>query len=67
MRTPPAEAKSLYISPAVNCFYGTEYEIWAGFGLVGSTENFGLGLLRAIFYVFPGQNTVASTLKSCMT
>jgi hypothetical protein len=22
---------------------GTEYEIWAGFELIGSTENFGLG------------------------
>ena len=35
--------KSLYISPAVSHFYGTEYEIWAGFGPFGSTENFGLG------------------------
>ena len=24
-------------------FYGTGYDIWAGFGQVGSTENFGLG------------------------
>ena len=31
------KAKSLYISCAVNNFYGTEIEIWAGFGPVGST------------------------------
>ena len=37
------QKKSLYISPAVSHFYGTEYEIWAGFGPVGSTEDFGLG------------------------
>jgi hypothetical protein len=24
----------------VSYFYGTEYDIWAGFGLVGSNENF---------------------------
>ena len=30
--------KSLYISRAVSNFYGTEIEIWAGFGPVGSTE-----------------------------
>ena len=33
--------KSLYISPTVSHIYETEYEIWTGFGLVGSTENFG--------------------------
>ena len=27
-----------YISPAVSHFYETEYEIWAGFGQVGSTD-----------------------------
>ena len=26
-------------------FYGTEYKIWAGFELVGSTENFELGAI----------------------
>ena len=31
------QAKSLYISRAVSNFYGTEIEIWAGYGLVGST------------------------------
>jgi hypothetical protein len=30
--------KSLYISHAVINFYGTEIEIWAGFGPVGNTE-----------------------------
>ena len=32
------QPKSLYISHAVSNFYGTENEIWAGFGPVGSTE-----------------------------
>ena len=31
------QPKSLYISPELSHFYGTEYEIWAGFGPVGST------------------------------
>jgi hypothetical protein len=31
-------AKSLYISRAVSHFYGTEIEIWDGFGPVGNTE-----------------------------
>ena len=30
--------KSLYISHAVSNFYGTEIEIWAGFGPIGNTE-----------------------------
>ena len=33
-----SDAKSLYISHAESNFYGTEIEIWAAFGLVGSTE-----------------------------
>ena len=36
------KSKPLFISHAVRHFHGTEYEIWAGFELVGSTENFGL-------------------------
>ena len=32
------QPKSLYISDAVNNFYEIEFEIWAGFGPVGSTE-----------------------------
>ena len=33
------QPKSLYRSRAGRHFYGTENEIWAGFGLVGNTEN----------------------------
>ena len=29
--------KSYYVSPAVSNFYGTEIEIWAGFGPVGNS------------------------------
>ena len=51
-------SKSLYISPAVNNFYETEIEIWAGFGPDGSTEKkFGADyeqVLRAFFCVFIG-------------
>ena len=36
------KAKSLYISFVVSNIYGTEYEIWAGFVQVGSTENYPL-------------------------
>ena len=36
-------SKSLYRSRGESHFYGTEYEIWAGFGPVGNTESFGLG------------------------
>ena len=45
---------SLYISHAVSYVYVTEYEIWAGFEPVGSTENFGLSckFLRAFFLMF---------------
>ena len=32
-------SKSLWIKCAVSIFYETEFEIWAGFGLVGSIEN----------------------------
>ena len=32
-------AKSLYRINAGRHFYGTENEIWAGFGLVGNTED----------------------------
>jgi hypothetical protein len=33
-----SQAKSLYRSRAGSHLYGTEYEIWAGFGLFGNTE-----------------------------
>ena len=51
--------KSLYRSCAGRYFYGTENEIWAGFGLVGNTEK-RLGadyeqLLRVFFSCFQGQ------------
>ena len=48
--TQQCQSKSLHITCAVNTFYGTEFEIWAGFGPVGSTE-FGANceqLLRAV-------------------
>ena len=32
-------ARTVYIIHVVSHFYGTEFEIWAGFGPVGSTEN----------------------------
>ena len=32
------QANSLYRSRAGSHFYGTEYQIWAGFGPVGNTE-----------------------------
>ena len=69
--------KSLYISPAVTNFYGTEIEIFAGFGPVGNTEKKIWAdyeqLLRAVSPCFHGQNKilifllniVASALKSC--
>ena len=58
-------------------FYGTEIEIWAGFGPVGITEK-KLGLIMSNFCVrffsgFHGQkkihffeSSVASALKSCI-
>ena len=59
-------------------FYETGIEIWAGFGLIGSTEKKGLGQLWATFeggfFMFSGatkmlkffKNIVASALKSCI-
>ena len=47
--------KSLYISRAVSNFYGTEIEIWAGFGPVGNNEKYGEDyeqLLRLVFFLF---------------
>ena len=38
----PANKAIIYKSRGEQ-FHGTEYEIWAGFGLGGSCENFGLG------------------------
>jgi hypothetical protein len=44
-------------------FYGTEYEIWADFGLVGNTEKKRFWadyekLLRAVFSFFQGQKKI---------
>ena len=60
--------KSLYRSrTAGRYFYGTENEIWAGFGPVGNTEK-KMGadyeqLLRAFFSCFHGQKNVEIFLK----
>ena len=62
----------------VSNFYGTEIEIWAGFGPAGNTEKKMWDdyeqLLRSVFFMFPGakkisfkkKNIVASALKSCI-
>ena len=48
--------KSLYISCAADNFYGTDIEIWAGFGPVGSTEKkigtYYEQFLKAVFLIF---------------
>ena len=50
-------------------FYGTGIDIWAGFGLIYSTEKKGLCQLRVVFsFFFRGKknvkNIVVSALKS---
>jgi hypothetical protein len=62
--------KLLYRSRAGRDFYGTESEIWAGFGPVGNTEKkIGVDykqLLSAFFSCFQRQNFVFySFLKYC--
>ena len=42
------ETKSIHMSRALSYLYGTEYEIWAGFGPVGST-----GIPRFLKFRFP--------------
>jgi hypothetical protein len=42
--------KSLYRSRAGRHFYGTENEIWAGFGPVGNTEEKNCGLIMSNFF-----------------
>ena len=59
------------VSHTVRIFYGTEIEIWAGFGLVGSTEKSGT-LLRTVFLCFHREKKYffsmkVSALKSCIT
>ena len=51
-----------YLARAGSYFYGTEYEIWADFGPVGSTEK-KMGadyeqLLRAVFLCLLGQKKI---------
>ena len=48
--------KSLSISCAVSNFYGTEIEIWAGFGPVGITEKnwADYELILGRFFMFSG-------------
>ena len=43
------QTKSLYISRAVSNFYETQFEIWAGFGLVGSPEKLKFGPITSNF------------------
>ena len=68
----------LYRSPTGRHFYGTENEIWAGFGPVGNTEKMGGQLwatFEGVFFMFSGakkwfklffKNIVAFALKSCI-
>ena len=66
--------KSLYISPVVSTFYGTDIEIWAGFGSVRSTEKKCWAdyeqLLRVFFFMFSESiffiYIVVSPIKSCI-
>jgi hypothetical protein len=59
--------KSLYISRAVSNFYGTEIEIWAGFGPVGNNEKENWAdyeqLLREFFHLFMGKFFLKIFLK----
>ena len=67
-------AKLLCISRTASNFYGTEIEIWAGFGPVDSTAKINLAnneqLLSMAYSCFHGQFFkilyLASALKSCM-
>ena len=62
--------KSLYRIRAGRQLYGTENDIWAGFGPVGNTEK-KLGanyeqLLRVVFSCFQGQKMILDfVLKHC--
>ena len=61
------QAKSLYRSRAVSHFYGTEYEILAGFGPVGNTEKKNWvdyeQLLRGGFFMFTWQKKIFRFFK----
>ena len=60
-------SQSLYRSRAGSYFYGTEYDIWADFGPVGSTEK-KVGLIMSnflgqVFQVFMGKKNKIVFLK----
>ena len=59
------QSKSLYISHAKSNFYETEIEIWAGFGLVGSTEMIAdyEQLFEAGFFMFSEAKKIVKFLK----
>ena len=63
------ETKSLYISHPVSNYYGTEIEIWAGFGPIGNTEKknwaFYAQLLRTSFFMFSWINFYKCFKKYC--
>ena len=48
-------AKSTYKSRAGNRFYGTEYDIWGDFVLVGNNEKKSFGPFMSNFSCFHGQ------------
>ena len=53
------QAKSLYISRALSNFYGTEFEIWADFVILGRLTVLENGttkaiILKAVFLCFGG-------------
>ena len=60
------QPKSLFVSRVVSQFFWTKFEIWAGFGPIGSTENGPifklLLLLRAVFDAF-----ISHFFKYCRT
>ena len=62
-------SKSLYRSHTGKHFYGTEYDIWAGFGLVGNTEKKVWvdyeKSLRAVFHILMAKKTLDFFFKYC--
>ena len=60
-----SQTKSLYRSRAGRHFYGTENEIWAGFGPVGNTEKkWGADYGQILRVVFPCFKRPKNNLKS---
>ena len=58
--------KVITYKSAVSSFYGTEYEIWDGFGTIGSIEN-QYATFEVILFMFSWADIVAPELKSCPT